>query len=122
MVRGFKYRFYPTPEQERILARTFGCVRYVFNRALNLRSSAWREPASSAALTEWKRNPETEWLNEVSCVPVQQGLRHLQTAFVNFWEHGAAYPNFKKRSNRQSAEFTRSGFKWEHGRLSLAKI
>lgn len=129
MVRGFQYRFYPSPEQKISLARTFGCARYIYNWALNLRSTAWRERQertnygqTSAALTELKRQPEVAWLNEVSCVPVQQSLRHLQTAFVNFWKNGAAYPNFKKRDNRQSAEFTRSGFQFERGQLTLAKI
>jgi putative transposase len=129
MVRGFHYRFYPTPEQATALAKTFGCARFVYNWALNLRSKAWRERrqpinygATSAALTELKRQPEVAWLNEVSSVPVQQSLRHLQTAFVNFWKNGADYPTFKKRDNRQSAEFTRSGFQWENGQLTLAKI
>jgi putative transposase len=127
LVRGFEYRFYPSPAQKIALAKTFGCARYTYNWALNLRSIAWKErqerlnyAATSAALTALKR--ETPWLNEVSCVPVQQTLRHLQTAFVNFWQHGAAYPEFKKRGNRQSAEFTRSGFQWRDGKLTLAKI
>jgi putative transposase len=62
------------------------------------------------------------WLNAVSCVPVQQSLRHLQAAFVRFWQNGAEYPAFKKKDNRQSAEFTRSGFQWQDGQLTLAKI
>jgi putative transposase len=69
-----------------------------------------------------KRQPEVSWLNAVSCVPVQQSLRHLQTAFVRFWQKGAEYPAFKKKDNRQSAEFTRSGFQWQDGQLTLAKI
>jgi putative transposase len=129
MVRGFRYRFYPTPEQKTALARTFGCARYVYNWALNLRSAAWRErqesvnyDATAAELTELKHQPEVAWLNEVSSVPMQQALHHLQTAFVNFWKNGAEYPTFKKRDNRQSAEFTRSGFQWKNGQLTLAKI
>ena len=128
MIRGFQYRFYPTAEQKTALAKTFGCTRYVYNWALNLRSEAWQERqerinygATSAALTELKRGPEVAWLNEVSCVPVQQSLR-LQIAFVNFWQNGAAYPNFKRRDGRQSAEFTRSGFQWDGKTLTLAKI
>lgn len=129
MVRGFHYRFYPSSEQKTALAKTFGCSRYIYNWALNLRSKAWQERkerinygATSAALTALKRQPDVEWLNEVSSVPTQQALRHLQTAFVNFWEHGADYPTFKRRDNRQSAEFTRSGFQWQNGNLTLAKI
>ena len=128
-MRGFQYRVYPTPEQKITLAKTFGCARFVYNWALSLRSTAWRERqerinygATSAALTELKRQPEVAWLNEVSCVPVQQSLRHLQTAFVNFWENGAAYPRFKRRDGRQSVEFTRSGFQWRNGQLTLARI
>ena len=129
MVRGFHYRFYPSPEQQIALAKAFGCARYVYNWALHLRSEAWQERqervsynATSAALTKLKATPEVAWLNEVSCVPLQQSLRHLQTAFVNFWKNGAQYPRFKKKENRQSVEFTRSGFQWENGQLTLAKI
>jgi len=129
MVRGFQYRFYPTPEQRTALAKTFGCVRYAYNWGLSRRSTAWRERRertsygqTSAALTELKRQPEMAWLNEVSCVALQQTLRHLQTAYVNFWQNGAKYPTFKKRGKRQSAEFTRSGFQWKNGQLALAKI
>src|ERR1035438_2233574 len=86
MVRGFQYRIYPTPEQRISLARTFGCARYIYNWALNLRSKAWQDRQerttygqTSAALTELKRQPEVAWLNDVSCVPVQQSLRHLRS-------------------------------------------
>ena len=127
MVRGFYYRFYPTAEQKTALAKTFGCTRYVYNWALDLRSTAWHERperidyrASFGALTALKR--QIPWLNEVSCVPVQQSPRHLQTAFVNFWQNGAQYPVFRRKDGRQSAEFTRSGFQWHNGQLTLAKI
>ena len=129
VVRGFKYRCYPTPDQQVALARTFGCCRYVYNWALRLRTDAWfgqqrrvNYAQSSASLTELKRQPEVEWLNDVSSVPVQQSLRHLQGAFVNFWEKRAAYPSFKSKHARQSAEFTRSAFSWDGERLTLAKI
>ena len=46
-IRGFQYRFYPTPEQKIALARTFGCARYVYNWALNVRGTAWREKRES---------------------------------------------------------------------------
>ncbi|MPY81343.1 MAG: IS200/IS605 family element transposase accessory protein TnpB, partial [Actinophytocola sp.] len=78
---------------------------------------------TSGLLTEWKQDPELAFLNAVSSVPLQQSLRHLQTAFANFWGKRAKYPRFKSRKRgRQSAEYTRSGFRWRDGQLTLAKM
>ncbi|MEV0425646.1 RNA-guided endonuclease TnpB family protein [Micromonospora sp. NPDC050495] len=76
----------------------------------------------SAWLTEWK-SEELTFLNEVSSVPLQQTLRHLQAAFVAFWDKRAGYPRFKsKRKSRASAEYTRSAFRWRDGQITLAKM
>ncbi|WP_330270176.1 transposase [Lentzea sp. NBC_00516] len=128
--RGLKYRFYPSEAQAAELLRTFGCVRKVYNLALQARTEAWRQglesidyKASSALLTAWKRSEELAFLNEVSCVPLQQTLRHLQVAFNNFWAKRARYPRFKSRKrSRSSAEYTRSAFRWRNGALTLAKV
>lgn len=130
MKRAFRYRFYPSEQQAQELSRTFGCVRLVYNRALEARTAAWYGKQrrvsyveSSAMLTEWKRDPELAFLGEVSSVPLQQGLRHLQGAFVAFWEKRACYPRFKSRKRgRASAEYTRSAFRWRDGALTLAKM
>ncbi|WP_329240891.1 transposase [Streptomyces sp. NBC_01478] len=127
--RAFKYRFYPTDEQAAELSRTFGCVRFVYNKALEERTRAWYGEQrrisyvqSSAALTEWKKTEELAFLTEVSSVPLQQALRHLQTAFGNFFAKRTKYPRFKSRKkSRASAEYTRSAFTWREGRLTLAK-
>jgi putative transposase len=91
--RAYRYRFYPTSEQVAVLAQTFGSARFVYNWALRMRTDAYyqrRERASyadtSAALTLLKREPETAWLNEVSSVPPQQALRHLDRAFRKYFE------------------------------------
>ncbi|WP_240543038.1 RNA-guided endonuclease InsQ/TnpB family protein [Solihabitans fulvus] len=128
--RAFKYRFYPTDAQAVELSRTFGCVRKVYNLALQARTEAWtlrRERvtynATSAMLTGWKKTEDLAYLNEVSSVPLQQGLRHLQGAFSNFFAKRAGYPRFKsKRRSRASAEYTSSAFRFRDGRLSLAKM
>src|SRR6185437_6139198 len=59
---------------------------------------------------------------EVSSVPLQQAIRHQQTAFTNFFAGRARYPRFKSRDGRQSAEYTRSGFRYRDSRLFLAKM
>ena len=130
MKRAFKYRFYPTDTQAAELSRTFGCVRLVYNRALAERTTAWYQRqervnynATSAMLTEWKKEDDLAFLNEVSSVPLQQGLRHLQTAFRNFFDKRARYPRFKSRKkSKASAEYSRSGFKYRNGQLTLAKM
>jgi len=126
--RAYKYRFYPTPEQEQILARTFGCVRFVWNAVLRYRTDAFYQrqekvgyTAANAQLSKMKKAEDTAFLNEVSCVPLQQCLRHQQSAFKSFFEGRAKYPTFKSKRHRQAAEFTRSAFKVRDGQLFLAK-
>jgi putative transposase len=128
MEKAYRYRFYPTTEQESLLRRTMGCVRLVYNKALAARTEGWYERQeridyvqTSDLLTGWKKEEEFDFLNEVSCVPLQQGLRHLQKAFTNFFAGRAKYPNFKKKHNGGSAEFTKSAFRWKDGQVFLAK-
>ncbi|MBV1856286.1 RNA-guided endonuclease InsQ/TnpB family protein [Catellatospora tritici] len=128
--RAFKYRFYPTDAQAAELSRTFGCVRKVYNLALAARTQAWQQRAerinynqTSAMLTAWKKTEELAYLREVSSVPLQQALRHLQTAFTNFFAKRAEHPRFKSRKkSRRSAEYTTSAFRFRDGELTLAKI
>jgi putative transposase len=127
--RAYRYRFFPTDAQAAELSRTFGCVRKVYNMALAARTEAWARQerinynATSAMLTVWKKTEELAYLNEVSSVPLQQALRHLQVAFANFFGKRARYPRFKSRKkSRQSAEYTTSAFRFRDGRLTLAKM
>ena len=128
--RAYKYRFYPTPEQAAELSRTFGCARKVWNLALEARTTAWHQRQervtylqSSALLTQWKRSEDLAFLNGVSSVPLQQALRHLQSAFDRFWHKQARYPRFKSRKkSRASVEYTRSAFRYRDGQLHLAKM
>ncbi len=126
--KAYKFRFYQTPEQENLLRRTLGCVPLVYNKALAARTQAWYElqqrvsyKQTSAMLTCWKEQEDLDFLREVSCVLLQQGLRHLQTAFTNFLSGPAKYPNFKKKRHGGSAEFTKSAFKWKDDQVYLAK-
>ncbi len=128
-LRGFKYRFYPTPAQRLELAQTFGCTRFVYNWALKLRTDSYYAENktlsytdTSNALTKLKKDPEKPWLRQVSSVPLQQGLRHLNTAFKNFFAGRSKYPKFKKKANRQSATYANNAFTWFEGKLTLAKM
>jgi putative transposase len=78
--RAHKYRFYPTPEQAHELTRTFGCVRKVWNLALQARTTAWHQRRehvsnlqSSALLTQWKHSDDLAW----SAFRYRDGQLHL---------------------------------------------
>ena len=125
--RAYKYRFYPTNDQKRILAQTFGCCRFVYNWGLSTRKTAYFQHGQkltyndlSAMLPYLKQ--EHPWLADVSSVPIQQSLRHLDRAYKNFFEGRAKYPTFKKRRNMQSATYASNAFTWENGQLTLAKM
>lgn len=126
--RAYKYRFYPTPEQVHNLACTFGCCRFVYNWALRTRTTAYFQHGQklyyndlSAALPALKTDEGTAWLKEVSSVPLQQSLVHLDKALVNFFEGRAEYPVYKKKHKQQSATYTATAFRWDGTCLTLAK-
>ena len=112
-----------------MLNRTFGCVRVVWNRTLAWRHQRYRAEQAktgftqaNAYLTAMKATEDLAWLNEVSSVPLQQAIRHQQVAYTNFFAGRARYPRYKSRNGRQSAEYTRSGFRYRDGKLYLAKM
>jgi putative transposase len=127
--KAYKYRFSPSDEQKRILAQTFGCCRYAYNWALRQRTDAYYQHGerlyyedTAQRLVLLKKQEETVWLNEVSSVPLQQALRHLDRAFRNFFEGRADYPTFKKKRHQQSATYASNAFTWNGRALTLAKM
>ena len=128
--RAYKYRYYPTPAQALELARTFGCTRLVWNTILDRRTRRYiTEKASTSyadsntMLTQLKKEDDYTFLNEVSSVPLQQVLRHQHKALQGFFEKRGGYPNFKsKKKDKNSAEYTRSGFRIKDGNIYLAKM
>ena len=129
MKKAYRCRAYPDETQQAVLSRTFGCVRVVWNRTLATRQARWHLPGkgtsyaeSDRALTAVKRDPELAFLSEVSCVPLQQALRHQHQAYCAFFAGRARYPRFKSRRSRQSAHYTRSAFTIRGGQLRLAKM
>ncbi|MBC2642154.1 MULTISPECIES: RNA-guided endonuclease TnpB family protein [unclassified Rhodococcus (in: high G+C Gram-positive bacteria)] len=127
--RAFKYRFYPTAVQAEQLARTFGCTRYVYNRALAERTRAWSQEGrrvsyadTSKMFTGWKRDAETAWLSEPSKGPLQESLRQLQGAYDRFWRKQSRYPQFKRKGqSKDSATYFSNCFTYRGGQIRLAK-
>jgi len=133
MKARYQYRFYPTDQQRQSLAQLFGCVRVVWNDALAFCKQSEKLPGYnklSAMLTQCKKTDERKWLSDVSSVPLQQSLRHLDVAYKNFFNSlkgkrkgkKIGVPRFKKKTNSQSAEFTKAGFSITDREVYLAKI
>jgi hypothetical protein len=107
---AYRCRAYPDQAQQQVLARTFGCVRVVWNRTLAERQRRWQRQQrgtayaqTDAALTVLKKDPELAWLNEVSSVPLQQALRHQHGAFRAFFGKRARYLSRSGRGDARPA-------------------
>src|SRR5919206_2138720 len=116
MRTAYKCRAYPDPEQAAVFNRTFGCVRLVWNKTLAERHAAYQRGEKTsyrqtdAALTGWKKTEDLAFLSEVSSVPLQQTLRHQQTAFANFFAGRAKYPRFKVARAHRKVRNARNDF------------
>ena len=110
MLRAYKYRIYPTDEQKVLFAKTFGCCRFVYNWALNMKITAYKERKETLGnvyltnLMKSELKAEHEWLSEVNSQSLQSALRNLDTAYTNFFRNTKAigFPRFKSRKDRQS--------------------
>jgi putative transposase len=126
--KAFKYRIYPNKKQQELLARHFGCARFVYNHFLRRRIDHYAATAkgltyhdTAAELTELKKLPATEWLKEVNSQSLQQSLRNLDSAYNNFFNKRAEFPNFKKRKGHQSFQVPQH-FSISDNKLSIPKM
>lgn len=99
--KAYKYRLYPNKEQTILLHKHFGCVRYIYNWALDLKNKSYKQNNTNLnkfeltnMLPQLKNNEETKWLKEVNSLSLQYSIRNLDVAFTNF---------FKKRGGFQSS-------------------
>ncbi|NJR69343.1 MAG: IS200/IS605 family element transposase accessory protein TnpB [Synechococcales cyanobacterium CRU_2_2] len=134
MKQRYRYRFYPTTEQQTNLAKAFGCSRVVWNDALALCNQSDKLPKNSElqkiCITEAKKIDERSWLSEVSVTPLQQSVADLGVAFSNFFSSmkgkrkgpKVKAPRFKKKSGKQSIRFTRNSFSFKGEKIYLAKV
>jgi putative transposase len=133
MKARYQCRFYPTDQQRQSLSQVFGCVRVVWNDALAASKASEKYPGYnqlSSALTLIKKTEARQWLKDVSSVPLQQSLKNLDTAYKNFFDsckgkrkgQKVKPPRFKRKTNTQSATFTKAGFSRSGNSVYLAKI
>ena len=102
MNKSFKYRLYPTKEQEVQIQKNFGCVRFVYNYYLAKRIDLYEKSketfnyyACAKDLTQLKK--ELTWLKEADSTSLQSSLKHLEEAYQKFFKEHKGYPKFKSK-------------------------
>lgn len=126
--KTYRFRIYPTAEQETLLAKHFGCTRYVYNHFLNERREQYQADKRSdnyyvqaKTLTNLKKQEDTKWLKEVNSQTLQFALRSLDTAFLNFFRGNAQFPKFKSRKHKSTFTIPQFG-KLEDGKIIIPKF
>lgn len=131
MLKAYKYKIKPNTQQQELLSKFFGCVRYIYNWGLNAKTSAYKENGKGVGyvelareLTSLKQQQDHEWLNECTTEALQQSLRSLDKAFTAFFRKKAKYPRFKsKKHTRESVKFINSvHFDFENWTVKLPKL
>ena len=104
MLKAYKYRIYPTEEQKEFFAKTFGCVRFVYNKMLNDKIEYYKETGEMLNNTPAQYKKEYPWLKEVDSLALANAQMNLNKAYRNFFrDKSVGFPKFKsKKRNRHS--------------------
>ncbi|GAB2566032.1 transposase [Gracilibacillus alcaliphilus] len=107
--KAFQFRLLPTKEQTVLLAKTFGSVRFVYNKMLVERKETYAEFKDDKATLKKQKFPTPAtykeafpFLKEVDALALANAQRNLQKAYKNFYEHRASFPRFKSCKHKQS--------------------
>ena len=131
MLKAYKYKIKPNEQQKELLSKFFGCVRYIYNWGLNVKTSAYKENGTKIGyvqlakeLTLLKQQQDYEWLNECTAESLQQSLRSLDNAFTAFFRKKAKYPKFKaKKRSKDNVKFINSvHFDFNNWTVKLPKL
>lgn len=130
MKKAFKYRIYPSKAQQALLQATFGCCRFVYNKTLDIRKTAYETDKTNLSKFDLtKKIPylkeEFPWLRDVPAVCLPQAVDNMDKAYQNFFKSGKGYPKFKtKHHSRKSCRFPSShcGVLQDISHLKLSKL
>ena len=120
--KAYKYRIYPTKEQEVLITKTIGCSRFIYNHFLAKWNEIYESTGKgltynkcSSELPKMKMAEETSWLKEVDSIALQSSLKNLEDAFSRFFKKQNQKPRFKSKSNTVQSYKTKNN----HGSIEL---
>ena len=133
MLKAYKYRIYPSKEQEIQLAKTFGCCRFVYNQTLAYRKDAYEKEKKSISKTDCNNYCNRElkkvysWLKEVDKFALTNAIYHMDSAYQKFFKEHAGYPKFKSKHDRHKSyttNFTNGNIAldFDNGKIKLPKL
>ena len=126
MNKAYKFRIYPNTEQQIILAKTFGCVRFIYNQMLSDKINHYEETKQKLNNTPAQYKSKFPWLKEVDSLALANAQMNLQTAYNSFFRNSKiGFPKFKsKKSNRRSytTNCVNGNISIDNGFLKLPKV
>ena len=126
MNRAYKFRLYPNREQQIMFAKTFGCVRFIYNRMLADKIAYYKQTGKMLQITPAQYKTEFEWLKEVDSLALSNAQLNLQSAYKNFFSKKCSgFPKFKSKKTsrvRYTTNNQNGSVRIENGRLKLPKV
>ncbi len=125
MNRAYKFRIYPNKEQRVLFAKTFGCVRFIYNRMLADKIACYRETGKMLLTTPAQYKTTFEWLKEVDSLALANAQLHLQSAYNNFFRRNSCFPKFKSKKKSRMSYTTNNqngSIRIESGKIKLPKV
>ena len=106
MEKSYKYRIYPNKKQQEIIAKTFGCCRFVYNKYLAIRTEMYKEDKKIFSYVQCSKDlknlkSDLDWLREVDSTALQSSLKDLDSAYQKFFKEHAGYPKFKSKKTHK---------------------
>lgn len=102
ILKAHKVRLYPTIDQQVFFAKSFGCVRFMWNKMLSDKIEHYKETKTTLKNYPAQYKKEFEWLQEVDSLALSKVERHLQKAYQSFFKNGTGFPKFKTKGQRDS--------------------
>lgn len=130
MEKAYKYRIYPNKKQKKIIAKTFGCCRFIYNTYLAKKIEVYKRDKETLTYVQCandmkKLKSKLEWLKEVDSTALQSSLRDLDSAYQKFFKEHSGYPKFKsKKTHRFSfkSKCTNGNIQYCGNHIKLPKL
>lgn len=131
MLKTYEYRLYPNKEQQNEIQKHFGCVRYVYNKVLELKIKTYETEKINLSkydltkiVAQWKKQEDLEWLKNVYSQALQQSIFNLDSAYKNFFREKRGFPKFKSKHNHRQSYSIPQGIKinFENHKIYVPKI